>query len=252
MNTISYDALDDVVTYLRSQEGSCFFRGQSPDNRLLNCTLARELRRETKYLLPNYIPIEPLSEWTVPNLCGYHMDFCYKWFNYEGVFCPPGGDPVFELIRHLQQEPEKPKIRGAIVPKHPTPSLEFSESPLTALYFASKKDDLDGGVFLIDRRHLESHLSFKDALIEMAQIGKATPCFIDPLVKINDIDQLKIKRQKPVYIFQRDLRFSIDHYLTIQKVIIKKEWHAEVQSLLLKKGISEDFIYGRELAIEPK
>jgi hypothetical protein len=44
----------------------------------------------------------------------------------------------------------------------------------------------------------------------MAQTGKATPCFIDPLVKINDIEQLKIKRQKPVYIFQRDLeRISV-------------------------------------------
>jgi len=45
---------------------------------------------------------------------------------------------------------------------------------------------------------------------------------------------------------------TIDHYLTIQKIIIKKEWHAEVQSLLLKNGLSEEFMYGRELAIEPK
>ena len=104
------------------------------------------------------------------------------------------------MIRHLQQEPEKPKIRGSIAPKHPTPSLEFSESALTALYFASKKDDVDGGVFLINRYNLEIHPSFENALIEMAQTGKATPCFIDPLVKINDIEQLKIKRQKPVYI----------------------------------------------------
>ena len=223
MTTSNFDTLDAVLAYLSSQEGSCFFRGQSPDNRLLNCTLARELRRETKYLPPNYIPIEPLSEWTVPNLCGYHMDFCYKWFNYEGVFCPPGGDPVFELIRHLQQEPEKPKIRGSIAPKHPTPALEFSESPLTALYFASKKNEYDGGIFLINREHLEIHHSFENALIEMAQTGKATPCFIDPIVKVNDIEQLKIKRQKPVYIFQRDLRFPIDHYLSIQKLTIKKE-----------------------------
>jgi hypothetical protein len=83
----------------------------------------------------------------------------------------------------------------------------------------------------------------------MAQTGKATPCFIDPLVQLNDVEQLKIKRQKPVYIFQRDLRFSIDHYLPIQKVIIKKEWHAEIRSFLIRSGISEDFIYGKELDI---
>lgn len=250
MITSNFNTSDDVITYLSSQEGSCFFRGQTPENRLLNCTLARELRRETKYLPQNYIPIEPLSEWTVSNLCGYHIDFCYKWFNYEGVFSPHGGDPVFELIRHVQQEPEKPKIKGSIVAKHPTPALEFSKSSLTALYFASKKDKLDGGVFLISRQNLEIHQSFENALLEMTHTGKATPCLIDPLLQINDVEQLKIKRQKPVYIFQRDLRFSIDHYLPIQKVIIKKEWHDEVRSFLIRSGISEDFICGRELGIE--
>ncbi len=208
------------------------------------------MRRETKYLPSNYIPIKPLSEWTVFNLCGYHIDFCEKWFNYEGVFSPDGGDPVFELIRHLQQEPEKPKIKGFIVAKHPTPALEFSKSHLTALYFASRKDESDGAVFLIKHHNLEVHQSFEKALLEMAQTGKSTPCLIDPLVQINDVEQLKIKRQKPVYIFQRDLRFSIAHYLPIQKVIIKKKWHDKVRSFLVRSGISEDFIYGRELDID--
>lgn len=45
--------------------------------------------------------------------------------------------------------------------------------------------------------HLEIHPSFKNALVEMmAQMGRATPCLIDPIVKINDIEELKIKRQK--------------------------------------------------------
>lgn len=160
MITSNSDAVDDVISYLESQKGSCFFRGQSPENRLLNCTLARELRRETKYLPPNYIPVEPLSEWTVSNLCGYLIDFCYRWFNYEEVFSPYGGDPVFELIRHIQQEPEKPKIKGFIVTKHPTPALEFSESHLTALYFASKKMSAMEEFFL----SIESILRFIDPL----------------------------------------------------------------------------------------
>ncbi len=45
MITSDFDTADDVITYLSSQEGSCFFRGQAPENRLLNCTLARGAQR---------------------------------------------------------------------------------------------------------------------------------------------------------------------------------------------------------------
>jgi hypothetical protein len=242
-----FENFKDIVAYLDSQKKTCFFRGQSPENRLLNCTLARELRKETQHLPRKCIPSEPLPEWTIYNLCGYLLEFCYKWFSYKDVFSPVGGDRVYELIRHLQQEPDKPKIRGRIIANHPTPALEFSESYLTALYFASKKDAFEGGIFLIKRKDFEVHISFAHALFEMAQEMVSTPCLIDPLRKINDIEQLKIKRQKPVYIFQRDLRVPIDHYLEIQKIILRKEWHKAIQTFLAENGVTENFIYGKNL-----
>ena len=64
MTLSDFDSASDVIDYLEVKK-DCFFRGQSPENRMLNCTLARELCKETKYLPPNYIPIEPLSKWTV-------------------------------------------------------------------------------------------------------------------------------------------------------------------------------------------
>lgn len=245
MTSCHFDTFNALNTYLESQKNNHFFRGQSQENWLLNSTLARELRNETQYLPRNYIPYAPLSEWTIPNLCSYLQQFCFKWFNYEGVFTPNGGDPVFELIRHLQQEPNNPKIKGQIAAKHPTPALEFSESHHVALFFASQKEEHDGAIFLINRQNLEMRRSFEIAILEMAQKGISIPSWIYPFAQINDIKELKIKRQKPIYIFQRDLRFPIDHYLPIQKVILKREWHKEISTFLKENNISYDFIYGK-------
>jgi len=62
----------------------------------------------------------------------------------------------------------------------------------------------------------------------------------------------KKKETKTGLYFSTRFAFSNRSLSVYSKVTIKKEWHVEAQSFLLKKGISEDFIYGRELGIESR
>ncbi len=57
--TLVPDSLDELIHLLESRKNNCLFRGQSPHDRLLNSTLARELRGETIKLPRNYIPKQP-------------------------------------------------------------------------------------------------------------------------------------------------------------------------------------------------
>ena len=117
----------ELLTYLKEHAETSFFRGQSPETRILNSTLPRELRGETKKLPRNYIPEPPLSSWNIANLYGYHQTLLFEAFNYDDVLILPNGDKVLELVKHLQQKKKNPKVRGHVIEDFPTPALEFSE-----------------------------------------------------------------------------------------------------------------------------
>ena len=149
MKLLEPHSLDALLKLLEDRNEHCIFRGQSPQHRKLNCTLARELRGESNKLPRNYIPVESLASWTPQNLYVYHRTIFGSLQPHEDVTRPLAGrgDPFFEIIRYIQQNPSQEKIVNAI-PNHPTSAIEFSESSRTALYFSSDKPDEDGPYFV--------------------------------------------------------------------------------------------------------
>jgi len=133
---------DELLKFLEERKGCYIFRGQSPHDRELNSTLARELRGLTSKLPRVYIPALPLAKWPFNEMHRYHGIILGTFIPEEGVTRPLNGkgDPTFEIIRYMQMNPSQEKIRNAI-PDHPTPTLEFSESSDIALYFSSYKED---------------------------------------------------------------------------------------------------------------
>ncbi|MBA3602344.1 MAG: hypothetical protein H0W50_01565 [Parachlamydiaceae bacterium] len=238
-------SIDELLQLLEERKSHSIFRGQCPQDRLLNSTLARELRGETKRLPGKYVLKEPsLKYWTPGILHQYHKIILRTIEPHENVNkCLDGkGDPVFEAIRYVQQNPTQERIENPI-PNLPTPTLEFSESTMIALYFSTYKPECNGEVFCLKKSSVSSFLSFSAAMKAMKSSNEITPCIIDPPHKLNDIGDLKPKRQKAVYIFQRDLRYPVDKYLSLEKIIIKQSLNSEIRSFLQKQGINEEYVY---------
>lgn len=241
---VSFNAL---LNLLKQKKTTYLFRGQSPQDRKLDSTLARELRGLTQKLPRVYIPKLPLHKWPLGEMHRYHWIILNSFVPHEDLLQPLNGrgDPIFEIIRHIQMNPYNQKLQNAI-PGHPLPVLEFSENKDIALYFSSYKDGLDGALFCLNKSLVPTFLSYRDGLDQMIQERDLSPCLIDPLVQLNDLDDPKPKRQKAIYIFQRELRQSIDYQTSIEKIIIRKELQSEIRSYLKNHGISEEFIYAKE------
>ncbi len=249
MNLLQPSSTEELMRLLLEREERCYFRGQTPHNRILNSTLARELRKESSYLPPNYIPELPLQSWTVNNLVQYHLTILSTWEPSEELLSHLNGegDPYYEIIRHVQQEKLKAKIHNAI-PNQSTPAIEFSTSSTTALFFATSKENEDGAIFCIDKSSITHSPSYIHALAQMNLLKVISPCVITPATKINDLDNPKPKRQAAIYIFQRDLRHPINHHLTIEKIIINRNLNSEIRIKLAGLGINEDYIYARDFS----
>lgn len=252
MQTHKPQSFDELQKFLEKRKTVCLFRGQSPHDRALNSTLARELRGLTSKLPRVYIPALPLAKWPFSEMHRYHEIILGTFIPEEDVTRPLAGkgDPIFEIIRYVQMNPSQEKIRNAI-PDHPTPTLEFSESSDIALYFSSYKEKEDGGIYCLHKSSIPTFFSFKDALNNMIKNNDHFPCIVDPLAKLNDVDDPKPKRQQASYIFQRDLRYPIDQYTSIEKIIVKKELYPSVQAFLYEKKINKEFLYAKKQILSP-
>jgi hypothetical protein len=244
--TYEPQSFDELQKLLETRKNH-LFRGQSPHNRELNSTLARELKGQTSKLPRVYIPELPLAKWPFKEMHRYHWIILRTFVPDDDVLKPLDGrgDPLFEIIRYIQMNPSQEKIRSAI-PDHPTPTLEFSESSDMALYFSSYKENEDGGIYCLKKSLISTFFSFKEALDAMITNNDSSPCLLDPLAKINDLDDPKPKRQQAAYIFQRNLRCPINQDVHIEKIVIKKELYPFVKKYLEEKGITKDFIYPKK------
>lgn len=247
MILIEPKSLNELIDLLEERKDACLFRGQSPEDRKLNSTLARELRGETERLPRNYIPkTPPLNQWNCSNLLQYQKIILNTLEPHDDVIIPLNGrgDPFYELMRYVQQNPKQEKIKNAI-PNLPTATLEFSECSKIGLYFSSYKLEKKGAIFCLNIKKITTFRSFSEALHDMQKNCFVTPCIIDPLAKLNDLDDQKPKRQKAVYVFQRDLRHPIDHYLQLEKILVEQALNSKVKVYLEEQGINEDFVFDR-------
>ncbi|MCE5317830.1 MAG: hypothetical protein LLG04_10820 [Parachlamydia sp.] len=213
----------------------------------MNSTLSRELRGLTQKLPRVYIPELPLHKWPLSEIHRYHWIILNSFVPHHDLLQPlkGKGDPIFEIIRHIQMNPYNQKIQNAI-PGHPLPVLEFSENIDIALYFSSYKDSADGALFCLNKYLIPTFYSCHHALDQMIQEKDLTPCLVDPLVQLNDLDDPKPKRQKAVYVFQRDLRHPIDYHIPVEKIIVRNKLQFEIRAYLKDRGIIEEFVYAKE------
>ena len=244
-NIFEPQSFEELQKLLNLRKDSCLFRGQTPHHRELNSTLARELKGQSSKLPRAYIPELPLARWPFTEMHRYHWIILKTFIPDEDVLKPLNGhgDPLFEIIRYVQMNPSQEKIRNAI-PNHPTPTLEFSVGSDIALYFSSYKEDEDGGIYCLKKDSISTVFSFNEALDIMIKNQDPFPCILDPLAKLNDLEDPKPKRQEAAYVFQRDLRYPINHYASIEKIVIKKKLQPFIKKYLESKGITKEFIYG--------
>lgn len=243
MEIYNPETLGGVISLLEGYKNNHLFRGQTPEDRVLDSTLARELKGVTKIFPPNYIPALPLAQWSYNAHHQYYSEI-YSSFTPSDELIEKltgRGDPFFEILRYTQQNPKLEKLPGSIQ-NHPTPLIEFSDDYRIALYFSNKKKDKNGAIFILNKDCLPTVRTFWDAVDAIKNERTFVPCLIDPLAQINDLDDQKPKRQQANYILQRNLNFSIDHYLPIKKVIIPKELNTEISSYLDQNGITETYV----------
>lgn len=153
------------------------------------------------------------------------------------------GCPYFQVMKYIKTNPKQEKIQNAI-PNFPTPFVAFSNDVEVALYFSSCKLDFDGAIYRVVKNSIPTKYSFKESLEVMVKGKRDSPCIIDPMVGLNDVDDPKSKRQEAVYIFQRDLDLPINRYIAMEKIIIKNEFKPLIQQMLIEKGITKEFLLG--------
>lgn len=153
------------------------------------------------------------------------------------------GCPYFQVMKYIKTNPKQEKIQKAI-PNYPSSLITFSNNSEVALYFSSYKSDEDGAIYCIRKDSILTRYSFQESLDEMIKDQNIFPCIIDPLSKLNDVDDPKSKRQEAVYIFQRDLHLPINRYISTEKIIIKNEFKPLIQQFLAARGITKEFLLG--------
>jgi hypothetical protein len=254
MELLVPQSIKELIELLQERRGVCYFRGQANHNWALHSTLARELRGQTNYLPRVYIPKEPLDTWGIREQLNYHSIILSCWEPTEELLghLAGKGDPYLEIIRHVQQEKLNPKIQNAIA-NHPTPAIEFSNSEKIALFFSADEvvgTATDGGIFCLKKNLTPIETSFPVALARMKLLGVMTPCLIAPHHEVNDLGNSKPKRQEAIYLFQRDLKEPIDHYLPIEKIVVNSTFKAEIKAKLSSQGITEEYVYALGAASE--
>jgi hypothetical protein len=175
----------------------------------------------------------------------YHWIILKTIAPHQDVTTPLNGKgcPYFQVMKYIKTNPKQEKIQNAI-PNFPTPFVTFSNDVEVALYFSSCKLDFDGAIYRVVKNSIPKKYSFNESLEEMVKSKRNSPCIIDPMVGLNDVDDPKSKRQEAVYVFQRDLDLPINRHIAMEKIIIKNEFKPLIQQMLTEKGLTKEFLLG--------
>lgn len=178
------------------------------------------------------------------------------------------GDPVFEMMRHHQQNYHKAKI-GGILNCPGSPLIDFSYDFLVACFFANfeidyntdgsqpiikNKREAKAAVYVVSVEAFQVYRTIQE-LIDAISGGLAInePCIILPSHVINDFNDQKPKKQAARYVVQVDFSRPIDEVLlAVERVKKKKlffkielsqEWFDECADFLFSRGYTLDAMF---------
>jgi hypothetical protein len=160
-------------------------------------------------------------------------------------------------MKRIQQHPEEMhdgpfRIKG-------TNLLDWTKSSNVALYFANEDRNAEGAVFICDATATGKTLQIipvGEILEKMNASGNAGNSLGAPLMfqPRHQILNQRAKNQQAVYFAQMDLRCDLETIWRLQEEELKDETiiiklvlpagtESETSEVLLKKGISKDFIF---------
>jgi hypothetical protein len=254
--------LHHVVDSCRAQESLVLFRGHRKREWLLDSTFARSFKT-TLFQIP---PEQQLPEQIVQSH-GLHSAVLNLYlFKFEVLVRPSaeleaaaeehGVDPWFELMKRIQQYPDKTDhplfLKG-------TNFLDWTHSPDVALYFANEERNGDGAIFICDATATGKTLQIlpvAEILEKMRNLRNAGQALGSPLMfsPPKQVLNQRAKNQQAVYFAQMDLRYDLDSIWKFReagqpgnrisiKLILPAGTEAEARNYLERRGTTRDFIY---------
>jgi len=169
-------------------------------------------------------------------------------------------DPWFELMKRLQQYPEKEKDWEALPG---TPLVDWSLSPDIGLFFANRHRTLSqsGALFIVDATEIgKVQMTAKVAeilCILEEQLHDRSPGLPLLFCPPKQTMMLRANRQSARYFAHMDLRYDLSEIWRIHEQNIKKRvllklilpagTDAAIANYLHKKGLDEDYVMVHEV-----
>lgn len=258
----SFAAFLDELQHVRAIRNNSLllYRGHREKNWVLDSTFVRSCKQSIFGL-----SAEAILSKTVADSIELHYSLLNLLLLKYGVQVVPsrelkviaendGIDPWFELMKRYQQYPEEDRahLKGSHI-------LDWSQSPEIALYFANRKRNGEGAVFLCDATAAGNVLQVEllgNILDKMKRKGNAGQALGCPLLFYPEkqIKNDRANNQKAVYFAQMDMRLELEEIwrrvenenggkTIIVKLVLPSGSQAEVHDFLQEKGIVDTYIF---------
>ncbi len=262
--------LDHIIEKASENDALILYRGQANNDWLLDSTFVRNAIRSL-FKINNYFSL-PIS---IRHRVSFHRVVTSLFLmKFDKILRPSkeairaelahGIDPYFELLKNIQQYPEKytevPFIQG-------TNLIDWTNNIEVALFFSVyegqrgniKMPTCHGSLWIYDASSTGKILQTDKTqrilkLMESSEFlngGRSLPLMLHPQKQTN---QERAKNQKPIYIAQMDFRYDLaDVWATYDntnngnksfiKVHILEDIKKELSKYLEQKGITENYVF---------
>lgn len=258
--------LGHISTTLTGPNRLTLYRGQRNESWLLDSTIARSLKRKWFGIPDGYSFNQEVKEtyelhrllasavlWKFGRAMGPHPDLLAEEQK------EPELDSWFELMKRLQQHPDKEKDWEALPG---TPLVDWSLSSDIALYFANQErlPNQVGALFVLDATEL-GPVQMEKKVVEILQIlenkiheqSPGLPLLFCPKKQTL---MTRANRQKAHYFAHMDLRFDLSEIWRIHeqnickrvllKLILPAGSDAAFINYLNSKGVNESYVMAGE------
>jgi hypothetical protein len=263
------DFLEELAHLNGTINEACFFRGQRKSDRLLDSTLARNIKLERGMDVIQLYTDKELNSVSLQHQLAQVWLRKFRMVQLSPqlqMYVKRGVDGYFEYHRHYQQNPDDPLLKD--YPPFGTNFIDFSYNWKVGLFFANRRREKDdeGALFVVRQTALGPVLyQNKDSVSENVKALEIwlrdrpndmyphLPLMIYPKFQLNNWLDPKPNRQEAVYMMQVDFRCELEFSWKIlqeekqvqvfTKLILPAGSHDEVESYLSAEGITEKYLF---------